>query len=223
MVLCDFDGTITTNDLAELVLDKFAQGDWKAIDAKFEQGKISLEECLKKEFALVKASKEQMLFAVEEEVAFRPGLEKLAFYCKEKNVPLIIVSAGIDFIINHLLKRQKWEELVETYMPHVTVTEEGMNFTFPKILQDGSVNFKHDLVRQYKSKDVRVVYIGDGTGDFAAAREADIAFAIKGSKLENLCQKYNVPCKSIVDFRIVLDTIHEMIVSYQKRVSGFSE
>jgi 2,3-diketo-5-methylthio-1-phosphopentane phosphatase len=197
--------------LAEFVLEKFAQGDWKAIDAQFERGEISLEECLKREFSLVKASREQILSAVEDVVAFRPSFDRLAVYCKEKKVPLIIVSAGMDFVINHLLKLNGWQNLVKMYVPKAKFTDDGIGFMFPRAFCEGSVNFKHDLVRHYKSKGVTVVYVGDGTGDFAAAREADIAFAIEGSKLEKLCRKHKVPCRSIADFQIVLDTIRKMM------------
>jgi 2-hydroxy-3-keto-5-methylthiopentenyl-1-phosphate phosphatase len=41
-VLCDFDGTTTEVDTAEFVLGMFAQGDWRAIDALFEKGDITL-------------------------------------------------------------------------------------------------------------------------------------------------------------------------------------
>lgn len=32
VVLCDFDGTITNVDTGELVLHKFAEGDWRIFD-----------------------------------------------------------------------------------------------------------------------------------------------------------------------------------------------
>jgi len=61
VVLCDFDGTITRIDTAEFVLSKFAQGNWRFFSDQFEKGEITLEDCLKKQFALVKVSKKEIL------------------------------------------------------------------------------------------------------------------------------------------------------------------
>jgi len=206
IVLCDFDGTITIQDTAELVLRKFAKGDWKQYDQQFENGKLSLEECLKKEFSLVKASREEILNALNE-VEFRPGFDELARYCKQNCIPVIIVSAGLDFIIIHFLKLKKWHHMVQTYMAVATVAADGIKFTFPRHCDKTSANFKQDLVRKCKGEGKKIVLIGDGTGDCDAAREADLTFAIKDSSLANLCEKYGIHCRSMTDFRQVIDVL----------------
>ena len=38
---------------------------------------------------------------LEKVVAFRPNFEKLAEFCKKNLVPLAIVSAGLDYVIDH--------------------------------------------------------------------------------------------------------------------------
>ena len=43
-VLCDFDGTITLTDTLEYVLRKFAVGDWRSFDEKYERGEITLQD-----------------------------------------------------------------------------------------------------------------------------------------------------------------------------------
>lgn len=207
IVLCDFDGTITKIDTAEFTLTKFAQGDWKAIDRQFEDGKITLEECLKREFKLVAASRQEILNELEKVVDFRPNFEELAEYCRKNSVPFVVVSAGLDFIIDHYLKLEGWKELVTTYTARTALTSNGIEFTFPKLFDKTSANFKQDLVRQRKAEGRRIVYIGDGFGDYDAAREADYTFAIKDSRLAELCEKHGVPCTIIVDFREVIETL----------------
>jgi 2-hydroxy-3-keto-5-methylthiopentenyl-1-phosphate phosphatase len=210
VVLCDFDGTITDVDTAEFVLRTFAQGDWRAIEALFQKGEITLEEGLRRQFSLVRASREQMLNALEGVAALRPGFEEFAGYCKDHSIPLVIVSAGLDFVIEHFLEVENLKSLVTVYAPKIRISADGIEFKFPRRYHGASVDFKDDLARHYKSQGFRVVFIGDGNADFAAAKEANLAFAIKGSRLETLCEKEKIQFMSISSFREVLESIRKM-------------
>ncbi len=203
VVLCDFDGTITKLDTAEYALSKFAQGDWKSVERRFEMGEITLEEALKQEFSLVRATKRQILDELDEVVTFRPGFEEFAKYCRSRHFPVMIVSAGLDFVIKHYLRLKGWAGLAEIYMARTRLTEDGIQLIFPKPIDGRSANFKHDLARRFKSQGKRIIYIGDGTGDYAAAREASVFFVVRGSRLEQLCRENRDNCMSMTDFREV--------------------
>jgi len=210
VVLCDFDGTITDADTAQFVLCTFARGDWRAIEALFEKGEITLEEGLRRQFSLVNASREQMLNALEGVANLRPGFEEFARYCKNRGIPLVIVSAGLDFVIKHFLEAKNLKNLVTVYAPKSRISADGIEFKFPRRYYRKSVDFKHDLVRHYKSQGFKVIFIGDGNADFASAKEANLAFAIKGSRLEELCKKEKIPFISISSFKEVLESIRKM-------------
>jgi 2-hydroxy-3-keto-5-methylthiopentenyl-1-phosphate phosphatase len=209
VVLCDFDGTITEIDTAEYVLTKFAQGDWKSIDRRFEDGEITLEEGLQQEFALVKATRKQILDELAEIVTFRPHFEEFAEYCRTHEFPLIIVSAGLDFVIKHYLQQKGWMHLATTYTAQTKFQNGRIEFIFPKPIDDKSINFKHDLVRRCKKEGNRVLYIGDGGGDYAAAKESDTFFVISGSRLEQLCRSGNDDCLSVSDFQEIMEYLQE--------------
>jgi 2,3-diketo-5-methylthio-1-phosphopentane phosphatase len=209
VVLCDFDGTTTDVDTAEFVLRTFARGDWRTTEVLFEKGEITLEECLRKQFSLVRASREQILNALEGVATLRPGFEEFARYCKDRGISLVIVSAGLDFVIKHFLEVKNLKNLVTVYVPKSRISADGIEFKFPRRYYGASVDFKHDLVRHYKSQGLRVIFIGDGNADFAAAKEANLAFAIKGSRLEKLCEKEKIPFISISSFREALESIRK--------------
>ena len=181
-IMCDFDETIVNIDTAEFALARFADPSWKRIEEQFETGKITFEESIRNEFTMIKANEQQVLEELDKVVAFRPNFDKLVESCKKKHLPLTIVSAGLEFCIRHFLDRQDWLEFVEIYAPKARYTPNGYELTFPKLLGTVSINFKEDLVRYHKKQGDRVFYIGDGTGDFPAAREADFPFAIEGSR-----------------------------------------
>ena len=211
VVLCDFDGTITTIDTAEWVLSKFAQGDWRWFDRKFENGDITLEECLNKQFSLVRASKKQILQELNELVVFRSNFKELAECCKKNHVPLIIASAGLDFVIEHFLELNDCLDLVEICVAKTSFTDNGIKLAFPKLLDAASKNIKDDAVRRYKRCNKDVIYIGDGMADCTAAKVANYSFAIEGSKLAKLCAKQDMHCRTMTDFQEIIEIIRKTI------------
>ena len=210
VVLCDFDGTITTVDTAEWVLARFAQGDWRVFDRQFEKGEITLEECLNSQFSLVKASKKQILHELKDIVVFRSNFKKLAKYCKESHIPLMIVSAGLDFIINYFLELNSCSDLVEVCAAKTSFTGSGIKFVFPTLFDRTSDNIKDDAIRRCKSHNRRAIYVGDGLADYGAAKVADYSFAIEGSRLAKLCRGRGVQCRTIIDFQEIIEAIRKI-------------
>jgi 2-hydroxy-3-keto-5-methylthiopentenyl-1-phosphate phosphatase len=209
-VLCDFDGTIAEIDTAVFVLDRFGRGDWRMLDRQYERGQITLEECLRRQFSMVVATQEEILNELDKAVTFRPNFERLVRYCRSKSIPFVIVSAGLDFVISHFLRQEGWEGLVETCAARTHFGAGGIEFVFPKLFDKGSVNFKQDLVKHYKAMGKEVIYIGDGSADYAAAISADYPFAIKSSRLAKLCESQGRGCAVITDFIEVVEAIRRI-------------
>jgi HAD superfamily phosphoserine phosphatase-like hydrolase len=210
-VLSDFDGTVTLNDTFENVLEKFAQGDWRAVDDQYVKGEITLEECLRRQGGMVTASKPQILDELDRVTKFRPGFDNLAEYCKTNCYPLVLVSAGLDFVIKHLLERENLRDKVELSAAVAKCTPTGIKFDFLKLRDKRSMNFKDDMVRYYKTKADTVAYIGDGRWDLHALRSADLRFAIRNSKLDELCKEQDIHATTVSDFR-------EIVVSLKKEM-----
>ncbi len=192
-VLSDFDGTVTLNDTFRNVAERFAQGDWMAVDDQYVKGQITLEECLRRQGAMVKASKSQILDELDEVTRFRAGFDNLIDYCKTNHYPLVLVSAGLDFVIKHFLRRQKWRKM-GLYAAAAKCTPTGIKFDFPKLKDKRSISLKDDTVRYYKTKADTVAYIGD---------------AIRNSKLAELCKEQDIQATIVSDFK-------EMVVSLKK-------
>jgi 2-hydroxy-3-keto-5-methylthiopentenyl-1-phosphate phosphatase len=204
VILSDFDGTIVNIDTGEYVLSQFAHGDWRAYDDQLERGEITLEECLTKQFAMVKETEERLLKRVEGVVSLRPGFEDLVGYCETKRFPFVVVSGGLDFVIKHVLRAKNLLDRVNVVAPRADVTRRGTTFRFPRPSQAGSLNFKDDLVRTYAIRGNKTVYIGDGLPDLAPITRADVRFAIRGSRLSRLCKREGIAVQEIDDFNDVL-------------------
>jgi 2,3-diketo-5-methylthio-1-phosphopentane phosphatase len=206
-VLSDFDGTIVNIDTVEYLLDQFGEKDWRKIDRRLEKGEITFEQSLVEESAMLKVPEKAMLDALDSVTQIRPNFDKMVHYCRENKFPLIVATGGLEFSVSHFLDRNEWLESVQIYGPKAKCTAEGVKLTFPSLLYTESENFKDDIARHQKNQGRKVVYIGDGIGDFPAAKVADIVFAIKGSKLAERCKTNGVPCREITDFQEVVDSI----------------
>jgi 2-hydroxy-3-keto-5-methylthiopentenyl-1-phosphate phosphatase len=211
-VLSDFDGTVTLNDTFQNVLEKFGQGDWGAVDDQYVRGEITLEECLRIQGGMVRASKPEVLDELDQVTEFRPGFDNLAEYCKTNHYPFVLVSAGLDFVIKHFLTRENLVDKVELFSAVATCTPRGIKFDFLKLKDNRSISFKDDVVRYYKTRADTVAYIGDGRWDLPALRNADLRFAIKSSKLAELCKEQGIQATTVADFT-------EVVTSLQKEMS----
>jgi HAD superfamily phosphoserine phosphatase-like hydrolase len=210
-VLTDFDGTVTLNDTFENVLEKFGQGDWRAVDDQYVKGEITLEECLRRQGGMVRASKPQILNELDQVTKFRPGFDNLSEYCETNHYPLVLVSAGLDFVIKHFLTRENLIDKVQLSTAVAKCTPTGIKFDFLKLKDNRSMNLKDDAVRYYKTRADTVAYIGDGRWDLHALRNADLRFATKNSKLAELCKEQEIQATIVSDFK-------EMVVSLKKEM-----
>ena len=203
----DFDGTIVNTDTAQIALDRFGDPDWMRIDLALERGEVSFEESLRLEFSTLAAPPEAIIAEVGRFTSVRPNFDRLVEYCKSGSLPLTVVSGGLDFCIRHFLNRDDWLSFVKVYAPTSYFTGSGYKLTFPPVVGDGSTNFKDGLVRYERAHGTRVFFVGNGFGDLSAAKEAAFAFAIRGSKLAELCNEQDVQHEEIDDFAQLIDAL----------------
>ncbi len=101
-VLCDFDGTIAEIDTAVIVFNRFIDGNWKIHNERLDRGEISLEQCMRDQFRMIKTPKSVILEELDLDIASRPGFDELVQYCRDNQILFEIVSAGLDFVFHHL-------------------------------------------------------------------------------------------------------------------------
>ncbi|MFC1802739.1 MtnX-like HAD-IB family phosphatase [Thermoproteota archaeon] len=211
VVLCDFDGTITTFDTCVTILDKFSDGNWEKYDDHLLEGKISLEECMQSQFLMVKASKKEILKELQESVIIRNGFKEFVRFCRGEGIPFLIVSGGLDFLIQYFLESLGLQDYVEVVAARTRFGDKGMELEFPFMRFGDSLDFKADLVRYYKENGFKVVYIGDGLSDFEAVIEADHVFVVNGSMLLDRCRDIGIECIEFTSFIEVKDKLENVL------------
>ncbi|MDG6911341.1 MAG: HAD-IB family phosphatase [Nitrososphaerota archaeon] len=207
-LVCDFDGTITDVDTGRLVLATFSDGDWLQYHEQYLRGEFSFEECLRRQYSNVtRARKASVLSLIDEHVKIRPGFEELLTSAALSNVPVTIATYGLDFCIEHILRRVHSPGALEIYSPKAKLEAGGITLVFPSPRTAGAVNLKEDAVCWYKQRGFEVFFVGDGASDLPAVKKADASFAMRGSELESMCEKEKVGCLPISDFWPVTDAL----------------
>ena len=210
VVLVDFDGTIMDTDTSKVALDKFGDPAWQRFDDALEKGEISFEESLRREFASLNAEEDVILEEVGRVANLRPHFDGLVRYCMGHALALTVVSGGLDFCIRHFLNQDDWLGFVGIYAPKSHFTGSGYSLTFPELFSAFSENFKDDLVKHEVLNGRKVWFIGDGFGDFPAAKAAQHVFAIRGSRLAELCSEHAVSHQEIDEFEPVIEALRRV-------------
>ena len=193
LIQCDFDGTITEEDIGFFLLDAFAQGDWRRLLQEYKEHKISVGHFNTQAFAMVKADRKTLLEAIKGKVKMRAGFQELIAYCSRRDFKLVIASNGLDFYIKAILKDIDLENL-EVHAAQTQFHSEGLEVKYigpdGKQLDDG---LKEAYIKLFLRQGYRVIYVGNGDSDIFPAKYAHQIFAT-GELLAH-CRENNLRCK----------------------------
>jgi len=215
LIQCDFDGTITDEDTSFILLDDFAQGDWRQLLRQYKEHRISVGEFNTRAFAMVKADKPTLLKAIRGEasgsraqarkVKMRAGFRELVDCCSKRGFRLVIVSNGLDFYIKAVLEELGLEN-IEVYAARTWFHPEGLEVQYigPDGNQLGS-GLKEAYVKLFLEQGYRVIYIGNGDSDISPARYAHHIFA--RGELLTYCKENNLECRSFTDLTDVVSAL----------------
>jgi 2,3-diketo-5-methylthio-1-phosphopentane phosphatase len=152
-----------------------------------------------------------------------PGFRAFFQWSLENNIPVVVLSSGMEPIIKALLAKLVGPdgEKIQVLGNHVgarpgkTINEEG---GWEILFRNPESGFGHDKsieLRKYSSlpDDIRptMFYAGDGVSDLSAARETDLLFAKKGHDLITYCVKEDVPFTVFEDWYNILDKCKEIV------------
>ncbi len=202
-VLCDFDDTITLENVAHLILERFGDGSWKEVRRRYLDGLAQAEEYFEKCFVELRATRSQMQAHVQKTGRIRDGFVEFAELCRKRGIELAVVSTGLDFYIEALLEKHGlgW---VPTYAVGTRFTPSGLEFDARYAREEcGRWGIcKCAIVERYREQGNRVVYVGDGRNDLCPARISDAVFA--RDVLKDLCHEEAIPHGEFHDFTDVV-------------------
>ncbi len=176
LVLCDFDGTISARDVGHEVIKRFMDGDWLEIDEAYAAGKIGSMAAYQRIASLLKVSREEMEEYTSSISGMDPHFREFHRFCRDRGYEIKIVSDGLDFYIDFILKRYGFEDI--EFHSNIIRFHENRSVTieFPRYNKECAKcgTCKSLLLQQYRRHYDTIVYIGDGYSDVCPSQYADL-------------------------------------------------
>jgi len=178
-VWLDFDGTVSRRDVLDDLIVRYARdGSWKLIEERWQAGLIGSRQCLSEEFALLDVAPAD-LWAFIDSVELDPGAHALVSLLTQAQVPVTILSDGVDGFIRRVLARHGIRGIA---IRANAITQRGrrLELTCPHSsdqCRSGAAHCKCASAQALRQPGRRTIYVGDGRSDLCPARKADAVFA----------------------------------------------
>ena len=209
-IQCDFDGTVIEGEISILLLDEFADGNWREIDDAFYNGQISIADCSKKCFSMIKADEKTLKEFVLESVniTVRDGFVELCNYCTQRGHYFVIVSNGLTFYIEAILNDIGISN-IGIFAGQNQFDPGGMEVKYvgPDGVEPES-DFKEACTKMLKRQGYSVICIGDSISDIYTARRASHIFAT--GNLREICRQENLEYIPFSDFHDVINGLKNL-------------
>jgi 2-hydroxy-3-keto-5-methylthiopentenyl-1-phosphate phosphatase len=212
-VQIDFDGTVTLEDVSFLLLDTYVGEVWREYLKEYTSGAIPVGAFNKKVFGLMKADRDTMIEMVlhSARLKIRAGFKELLEYCERRGFTIAIVSNGLHFYIEAILKYLGVHAVkgLEIYAAQNEFYPDGMSVAY--IGPDGAeleAGFKEAHTAMLVKKGYRVVYVGNGNSDIYPARLAQYVFATE--ELLKRCRTDKLECIPFADFFEVIKGLEDL-------------
>lgn len=210
-LVSDFDGTISDDDFFAYVVREYFDENALAPWREYLSGRKYHFDALWEMFAKLRISEAELLEFIKK-IPVDENFISVAGFCREKNIPLYICSAGCDYYIKVLLGGiiKKFGITLVTncgvYSP-----ENGLVMTKPETSSpyyDEKLGIsKAAVVGKLKNEGFKIIYAGDGAPDIEAAKLADVVFARK--ELLKKCREQGIPVQKFDSFADVLTFIRK--------------
>ncbi|KAJ7038806.1 HAD-like domain-containing protein [Mycena alexandri] len=229
VVLSDWDGTITTQDSNDYMTDNLGFGKEKRRAGNLEilAGRQTFRDGFREMLESITAnghSFDTCKEVLRKNIKLDAGFKDFNTWCRENDIPVVIVSSGMAPIIRAVLSSLVGEEVannIDIIANEVDVEPNGgwnIKFRHP------SSGYGHDKSRAilpYKDLESPplLFFFGDGVSDMSAARHADILFVKQKDDGENdlaaYCNREGIKHIIFADFSQALKVV-QAVVSGEK-------
>ncbi len=177
LIVLDFDGTISEQDVLDWMTTRYAPEHSQAAEAALAAGEISLNECIRREFAPIRGDHETLVAEAVEAVHVRRGFARFVREAEAAGHRVVVVSSGFHAVIGPVLEREGVGHL-ETIANDALFSPQGTRVTFvdAPLCELCGETCKRGVVEALDG-DAPVVYVGDGYSDRCASRAAAERFA----------------------------------------------
>jgi len=208
LAFLDYDGTLTTHECNEIVLQRFVGDAWRPLEAEAQADRMSHAEVFDRQIGLIQAPRAELIGALVAEAVPAPGLAAFLAALEARDGRAMIVSAGLREAIAAVWSREQLPPVELHASELVGGGPEGgppYRLAFNDVLGDcprcGPKSCKGAALRALRRPGELVLVFGDGASDVCPAREADLTFA--RSHLAERCADEGLEWRPLTDFATV--------------------
>ncbi len=209
-IQCDFDGTISRDDVTDSLLQRFGRPGWQALEEAWDRGEIGSRECMKGQIALLDMDHDELdahLAAMEVD----PGFTRFVRQARRNGFTVQVVSDGIDHAIHTILRQHGLGDLPVFANRLVQTGERQWQLQSPfasAACARASGNCKCERLAERHALRHKVLYVGDGSSDFCVSGKAD--FVLAKSRLIDHCLQHALPHAPFTDFDEAIGLMQEI-------------
>ena len=167
----------------------------------------------------IQADRATMQSYVKDHANLRPFFRELWSFCQTNDIPMAVVSQGLDFYIEAALEREGLNR-VPVYAVNTEFRGGEISYhyhhTYPGKEDQG--NSKGFVVESFQERGCYVFFAGDGHSDMEAARVADVTFAHRS--LAKFCDEEGIAYRPFADFSEVLVSVREFSKNGHESTNG---
>ncbi|RDA85882.1 hypothetical protein CP532_2724 [Ophiocordyceps camponoti-leonardi (nom. inval.)] len=218
----DFDGTVTTVDSNDILVDYLGAGPERRLQGSLDtlNGHVHFRDFYQEMMDLISAPFDECLALLLRHVRLDPGFRQFYAWARANNVPIVIISGGMQPVIRALLRNllgpgasdiQVISNDIRPRSPGSSINEpNGWTIQFRDETAHG--HDKSVEIRKYSSLPNRPVlfYAGDGVSDLSAAKETDLLFAKADKDLVTYCEREEVPFVTFRDWTSITQTCKDI-------------
>jgi 2,3-diketo-5-methylthio-1-phosphopentane phosphatase len=197
-VFTDFDGTISAKDIGASLFGYFSGKKNAETVRLWIERKIDSRECLTMECSLITASREELIAALDR-IELAKGFPEFVALLKSHDVPLHVVSDGLDFYIDAFLAKAGFPYL-DIHSNKAHFADGHLYPTFPYFERGCGFcgTCKGERIRALRQNGELTIFIGDGFSDRCAIGAADLLFA--RDDLARVCRDKSIDYLPFEDF-----------------------
>jgi 2-hydroxy-3-keto-5-methylthiopentenyl-1-phosphate phosphatase len=202
-VFCDFDGTISIQDIGNVLFRTYAGEQALSMVQSYLRGEITAPGYYRAQCAAVKSLTREELLSLVNQCEIDPWFRDFTTFCREQEIPVTVLGDGFDAYVEPFLRKHGVGHL-SVLANHLEFEKrDGETIIVPSFPYSDAecprcANCKRNhMVNRSADEDV-LVYIGNGYSDYCPVRYADVVFA-KG-QLIAFCQQNNITYHAFTTF-----------------------
>jgi len=195
VMIFDFDGTITEEDIFDALFRRFADpACWEAHRA-YHDRELSMKETYREMSRYFHASLPEIHRFLHDKARLRKGFKKLCGALDAAGIERMIVSNGFDLYLHYLVDLWDLDFTENQIFCHSAGIENGRfipRFREHRNLSaDNCLIGKAEIVREEREKGKFIIFAGNGFSDTPAAHDADLVVARQ--RLADYCRTKEIP------------------------------